>query len=208
MIDFLRKHQPAIIVSVISTCLFIYFLQPILEFSGRVLIRLMAVLGTKYSDCIYKQVAQLTTHNYSFYILMMVLGLGTGLIFCLSTALMLRRFFAQPKKDEEKTKLIYRTLNSRPFVAINFVFALLLTVAFFIVLVGNYTQLSLISSFDQHFRIIAPYIDEQKEEEILSEWSSMTSEEDYNRLYKKIHILAETNSVELPPNQIYSPFSI
>ncbi len=208
MMDFLRKHQAAIMVSVISTFLFLYFLQPILEFSGRALMRLMAVLGTKYSDCIYRQVALLTTHEYSFYVLMLAFGFGTAVILGFSTALLRRRFFAPPKKDEEKARSISRALRLKPLVAINFIFALLLTIGFFIILVGNYTQLSLISSFNQHFQIIAPYIDEQQEEELLSEWSRMTSEEDYNRVYKKIHALAETNSVELPPNRIYSPFSI
>ena len=55
-----------------------------------------------------------------------------------------------------------------------------------IVIVGNYTQLSLISSFNQHMRILAPYIDEQTEEQIISEWSLMKTEADYDAVYKTL----------------------
>ncbi|MGB2985572.1 MAG: hypothetical protein WBE26_06785 [Phycisphaerae bacterium] len=77
-----------------------------------------------------------------------------------------------------------------------------------VVVAGNYTQLSLIGSFNQHMRILAPYLDEQAEEELMSEWSSMRSKADYDSLYEKLHDIVQKNGVELPPNKIYSPYSI
>ncbi|MBL7136539.1 MAG: hypothetical protein ISS81_08120 [Candidatus Marinimicrobia bacterium] len=208
MKEFLKRHQAAIVVSIISTCFVVYFLKPILDLSGRVLMRLMVLLGTKYLDCIYSQVALLTTHEYSFLLLILAMGFGTAFILGLSTALLRHRFFAAAKREEDKPGTILKVFRSKFLVAINFALALLVTVGFFIVVVGNYTQLSLISSLNQHFRIIAPYIDEQVEEEILSEWSRMTSKADFDRVYKRIHALAQANGAELPPNRIYSPYSI
>ncbi len=76
------------------------------------------------------------------------------------------------------------------------------------VLAGNYMQLSVISSFKRDLRILAPYIDDDHEERLLSEWSQMRSEEDYERIRRALNEIAEAHGIDFTENAIYSPFSI
>ena len=54
----------------------------------------------------------------------------------------------------------------------------------------------------------APFIDDHKEESLLSAWSLMQSEADYEAVRKELGTIAETHGIALPENAIYSPFSI
>ena len=203
--EFLKRHQASIIVSVISTCLFLYFLQPILEFTAGYLLGFFSLLGSKYTDRIYTQVAQLETFDYSFGVFVIVLGSATAFSIGLSAGLLRRRCGTNDKETVEK---IQRSSTSKRFLVVVFTSTLLLSLVLALVVVGNYAQLSLISSFNQHMRILAPYLDDQAEEELISEWSSMRSKADYDSLYEKLHQISQKNSVDLPPNKVYSPFSI
>jgi formate hydrogenlyase subunit 3/multisubunit Na+/H+ antiporter MnhD subunit len=59
------------------------------------------------------------------------------------------------------------------------------------------------SSFNQHLRIITPYITTQEKDLIISEFASMKSQKDYRILYDKINSIAVKNDLELPKNKLY-----
>jgi hypothetical protein len=69
---------------------------------------------------------------------------------------------------------------------------------------GNYIQLSLVSSFEQHMRVLAPYMSDQRYKLFLSEWSRMTDETDYVKIYSELNAIAAENKIVLPENKIYS----
>lgn len=70
-------------------------------------------------------------------------------------------------------------------------------------LAGESIVLNATSDFKQHVRIVAPYINEQEEEILLSEWSQMDSLKDYNDIYKKLGTIAEENQLMLKRNLNY-----
>jgi flagellar biosynthesis regulator FlbT len=70
-------------------------------------------------------------------------------------------------------------------------------------LAGESIVLNATSDFKQHVRIVAPYINDQEEEIILSEWSQMDSLVDYNNIYKNLTAIAKEHELVLKRNQNY-----
>jgi hypothetical protein len=70
-------------------------------------------------------------------------------------------------------------------------------------LAGESIVLNATSDFKQHVRIVAPYITDQEEEFILSEWSQMDSLDDYNNIYKKLIPISKEHELILKRNQNY-----
>jgi hypothetical protein len=52
-------------------------------------------------------------------------------------------------------------------------------------------------------RIVAPYIDQQQEEMIISRWSLMETEAEFDAIYAYLNEVADKNKVELKENRIY-----
>jgi len=65
-------------------------------------------------------------------------------------------------------------------------------------------QYSIITSFDQHVRIIAPYIEIREKDVLMSDFSRMQSKKDYERIYEKINKIANGNNLTLPENPSYN----
>ena len=58
----------------------------------------------------------------------------------------------------------------------------------------------------RHINILAPYLNEQEEEQIISEWSLMENRAVYREINNKLEKIAERNNIILPGNKIYSFF--
>lgn len=69
-------------------------------------------------------------------------------------------------------------------------------------------QLSLISSFTRHMRVLGPYMSPAQERVLYSEWALMESKADYDRIYLQLETIAKKNAIRLPENKIYSLFTI
>ncbi|WFC15294.1 hypothetical protein [Aeromonas salmonicida] len=69
-------------------------------------------------------------------------------------------------------------------------------------------QLSLIGSFKQHMRILAPFITSEQEKIIISKWSLMNGSNDYDEIYAELNSIAKNNNIILPSNKIYTLYSI
>lgn len=61
-----------------------------------------------------------------------------------------------------------------------------------------YTDLQLNSTFQQRIRLLAPYIDEQKEEYFIALWTSMKTREDYEVIMNEFNTIARTEKIKLP----------
>ena len=203
MRDWIRKHSGAILAGLVSSFLFLYLLEPLLGFLVNAVVAVTTLLGTTYLDQIYSQAAHLETHNYAFWILTMVFGVTTG--FATSTAFIIlgvvrpRRSVTKDGEPKKPSKLA--RLGVAAFLLFGAGWGL-------VVLAGNYMQLSAISTFKRDLRIVAPFIDDHKEESLLSAWSLMQSEADYEAIRKELGAIAGTHGIALPENAIYSPFSI
>ncbi len=141
---------------------------------------------------------------------MFLLGFPASVLLGAAIRILLRPLAKKKGEDEKDDHEKEKDKEPPPsplrlFVAVLF----LLISSFFISLViANYIQLSTISSFKQHIRIVAPYISDNEEEKLISEWSLINSKDDYQKIYNKLNKIATENGLQLPENKIYSMLSL
>ena len=203
MKDFLQKHTTSIIVAIISTMLFLYLLQPILEYVGNLVIQLGTYIGAAYVDEIFIQIAHLELRDHSFILLAIIYGALGG------TAMMAAIFmWWKPNKTREPNEIVKKLNTSIKAKLVASLLFLNITLMSIAIISTQVYQLTLITSFKQHIRILAPYMTEQQEEELLSSWSLIQSADDYDLVNKSMHKIAKDNNIELPENSLYSLTSI
>ncbi len=202
-----REHKAGIISGLIASIVFIYFLQPILDWVSVAVVKALTITSTVFLDKIYAQAAHLQTQDFAFLWLLFV-SLSFGIMsFIVGIVLLVGRDRLRalirtslPKIQNKNSNLVYRTASGA--------LLLLFSISTVVVLSANYIQLKTISSFQQHMRAIAPYIDEREEKMIYSRWSLMKSHADYESIYVTIRSKAMANNIELPENRIYSPSTL
>jgi hypothetical protein len=176
----------------------------IVEHSGNALLFLgNGVLSglTGYIDSRYQKAAILQNTEYSYFILSFIFVIvavaWSEISSNITSDLKQKKVKVDKKKDKPLPKwapLVF--LIAKLLIWFYLLFGLLF-------LSGESIVLNATSDFKQHVRIIAPYINEQKEEELLSEWSLMQSADDYNEVYKTIIEIAKDNSLILKKNRHY-----
>lgn len=72
-----------------------------------------------------------------------------------------------------------------------------------LIIAGESTILNSITDFNQHIRILTPYMTENERELIISEWSQMRSSKDYQKIYDKLVAVADKNEIKLYRNNHY-----
>lgn len=200
MSDFIRDNFKSITIGIISSLLFLYLFQPILDFIGKNLINILSYCGAKYSDDFYSKISHLELIDFSFYwivIVFWIIGVSTGRIFMKGFISLFKKEETLEDSDHSKTKT---KLQQFAFYCLN----LFISIFIIFFLSTKIYQLKLITSFNQHMRIVAPYVSEQAEEELYSQWSLMNKAEDYTTVYEKLNSIASRNNITLPENKIYS----
>ncbi len=211
MITFLKENKKGLIVGLAASAIFVYFIQPILSLLSYLVISGSEIVSNTYTDRIYQQAAHLETYDHSFLLMMILMGttsillLGLSILLFSSERLSGHKNHKNKTEDTSKKKTDGKTLIPKSVVAVLFFISasILLSSG-----VANFIQLSIISSFKQHLRIIAPYISDAEEEIIVSQWSLISSESDYQEIYTKLNNIASDNGIELPENKIYSMLSL
>jgi hypothetical protein len=184
--------KKGIISSLIATILFLYFLDPILNFLGKIFLKVGAWLFQSYLDRLYQEMA-VDSMDYAYLIFLSIviamITIGSLIIF---------RVIFKNRIDTTDHKLDTKN-RSKTLVV--------LYVTFFFTCIFLLTTSSInkktTSSFNQHLRIITPYITTQEKDLIISEFASMKSQKDYRMLYDKINAIAVKNELELPKNKLY-----
>ena len=206
MIDYLKQNKGAIIAGLIASIIFLYLLNPLLKFISIILFKFFSIFSKSLVNQIFQQISHLETQDYSFFILSIILIPTLSFITIFNIFLCKKIFSKRDKLKEKTTKKVSISLKKTALISLtlNIILILLLIT----VLSSNFTQLSLISSFKRHFRIIEPYISDQEEEQILSDWSLMKTKDDYDKIYIQIHSIAVNNNIILPKNEIYNILSL
>jgi hypothetical protein len=198
MNDFLKKNSQTMIVGLLTTIVFLYILQPVLEFTGSAVMFVGSLVSNSYIDMLYSQIAHLEIMSFGFFFFFIVF---VALI-CISVGLIIYQWTNDVAPEKIEKESISKNILRKKVIT---TLLLLFSAMYFTVQISTKLyQLSLISSFKQHLAIIAPYIDEQKEELILSQWSLIKTNEDYEAVYIKLTDVAKNNKLDLPTNTIYS----
>jgi uncharacterized Tic20 family protein len=198
MKEFIKKHNTGIFIGLISTMIFIYLLQPILEFLGNLVVKVGSKVSENYVDKIFTQISHLELMDFGFLFFVVSLTFG-GMIMAASTVYIWKR--DNDSEEEEKDEKDYTSVKRKIPMTIMLIISL---VIYIVVISTKAYQLSLITSFKQHLRIISPYITTQEEKILLSEWSLIGSKNDYDLVYFKLNNVAKKNKIELPDNSIYA----
>jgi hypothetical protein len=192
------ENRGGILAGLVSSVLFLYLLQPFLDLLVHLLVAVASRISTNYLDRIYAQAAHMETQSYSFLLFaLLIAGLG-GLVAGVATALL----SVEIRKSD---RIVPRTRISR---IAHLCFSVFIVVLAFGILAGNYLQLSLISTFTRHMRVLGPYLNYTEERVIYSQWGLMENKADYDKVYIRLHKVAEDNKIKLPDNKIYSMLTI
>lgn len=202
-----REHKAGIVSGLIATIIFSYFLQPVLDWVSGIVVKILTITSTAFLDRLYAQAAHLQTQDYAFVFWGMVLIMFSVATF---SAGIFRLVGVDSYKKLAHAVIPNRSTNysTMAYRIISGILFLLLSAFGIIFLTANYVQLRTISSFQQHMKVIAPYISESEEKMIYSRWSLMKSHADYEAIYSVIRSTAKDHNVVLPENKIYTPYTI
>ena len=200
MKDFIQKHSTSIIVAILSTMIFLYLLKPILDYIGSVVIQIGTILGAAYVDEIYTQISYLEIRDQAFLLSLTLHGSMAAATMMIAVLIWWhpKRINKKPTDSDDSPKVSTQTKVSASVILVTVSLVLTTTIA------TQWYQLTLITSFKQYSRILAPYMTEQQEEELLSQWSLIKSAEDFDLVNEKVHNIANDNNIELPEHRLYS----
>jgi hypothetical protein len=198
-----RSIKVGIATSIVATALFIYFLDPILSLFGRTATQLVAHLYSGYIDHQFEQAALCSSFDAAFLLLAAtcaaILSFSWG--FCAAivvNTLRLKRGLPPPTPI---LNLVHRRYLRTTLIVVAFVTALTLSMP--PALWSGWFQLKVTSSFRQHMTALAPYLTDQEDKLIRSQWSQMRSRHDYDAIYSRLNDVAAKNNVKLPQNPVY-----
>ena len=200
-----QQMKMGIISGLAASCLFLWFLEPILRFAGRLVFGAGSFVSQAFIDRLFSQAALLTPPDPA-------LNLEMFLLAFINTSLVYMTFFVFRKHtpSDENIKKTAPSVFSK-FARSGIIIAALLATSLFLtaaILYSTVFQTRLISSFKQHMTAIGPYLDSQKEKQLLSQWTQMQSEADYLKLYEELSKIAQENRVKLPNNQVFDILSL
>lgn len=144
-----KEHRAGIVSGLIATILFIYFLQPVLDWVSGVVVKILTLTSTAFLDRIYAQAAHLQTQDFAFILLVFVSGFFIITFFIAGLIRLVGgdslraaiRYLSSNKQNKQENNA-YRIFSG---------LLLLVSSGFTIAVISaNYIQFRTISSFQQH----------------------------------------------------------
>ncbi|GJC04537.1 hypothetical protein ACSZNV_10520 [Aeromonas hydrophila] len=157
-----------------------------------------------FIDSLYVKAATLEPTNYSYFIILTIfVGLVIGWIEVSGK-------ITKNLKVEERSKKLNEPEEAKPTPSwAPKAFTLVKTVIYtylmygLLIIAGESTVLNTITDFNQHIRILTPYMTENERKLIISEWSQMRSSKDHQKIYDKLIAVADKNDIKLYRNHHY-----
>lgn len=197
-----RNLKIGIIGGLISAIVFWVFIGPILSFSSKVIMNIGSKVYSSFVDGQYERASlgepESSAYWLQFFILIMMSGFFTG-----TYVVILRARLKKRPKKRQGIKFPLSFLARRWLIT----YTLLLILIYFgaiMTLWSSWFNIKVTTSFKHHMRIVAPYLAEEEEELVWSEWAQMKNRADYNKIYEKLIIVANRNHIELPENPVYT----
>ena len=175
--------------------IFVYLLDPILQLFGDLIIYSSEFVVTGLLDSLYQQSALGVARDPSLSIYAIFVGVVVGLT---------SGIFAAGVKKDKKIKESSMQKLKVPIIIIAITLPILLFYQFWVLMF----QYEVVTSFNQHIRIITPFIEQNEVNIILSDFARMESEADYQSIYGKMHKLADMHNLKLPSNPTYGFWSM
>jgi hypothetical protein len=192
-----RAWKIGIATGVISTALFLYCLDPILRGVGLILFHVSGTVFQAYRDRLFAQAALGVPPDPALFLFVLVLSVVAG-FFTTAVVLLVILGHARPRPRELEAAT---PAGRRRFWRTMLVIGVLFFDAFTVLLLYNvYFQMQITTSFRQHTTAIAPYVSDQDMKLLLSRWTQMRTEADYQVIYRDLKGIADKNHIVLPDN--------
>ena len=216
MADTKNKYVKEISIGVLSSTIFLIFIQPILNLIWDFLRTSTFSIYQSISSNIIRQAA---LGEVNFGDSLILLGImGAFLIIFLNFLIKLNSVIKKYKnlgnnygyKDKEneeitpKPKLTLAELKASRLKKLKYLKYFLVTYFICSFIWGTYISTKvmiskgLIAEFNQKTNILSPYITDQKLKEIKSEWALMKTVEDFNKINAQLKVLATSLKIEFP----------
>ncbi len=211
-----KNFKKNIVVNIFASIIVFIFIEPLFSLLWKFVLWISTNSYSSYIDSVYENAA-LGPRNWLdflwFALLIVILILySSSLVSKLSTTLKklkyeesLERIANEGEKENLKKryesvekKINFITKHSSRIIIsmrIALVFGFLVG---FLNIFSAYADLQLNTSFTQRLKTIAPYIDEQKEEELNAKWSIMKSRKDFELIDYEVESIAANNKIKLP----------
>ncbi|AZN43389.1 hypothetical protein [Paenibacillus albus] len=191
-----KATKTAIYTGIISSAIFLLFFQPILENLSKATYSVASNSFKGFLNSVIQSCAIGFNESFSFHtetvLFSLFLGIGVGAIMIFSRNL---RRKLNPEIDDKQIKVSSKTMSRLSLILLLFS---ILGITFS--LVSSFMEHMIISVHQQQMAIIAPYIDEQSEEELRSEWAQMQTKADFDNFNDKISKIAKDNKIKIPSN--------
>lgn len=185
-----------VLSSLIATVFFLYFLEPIISFLSNIFLNVGSWLFQSYIDRIYQEIA-VGQMDYTFLFAMIMFFIIANLSLVFAIRLLIRR--------EIKNKETAAISKPRQRNVVIGILLLAATITSSFLLVTGYIKKRTFTSFEQHLRIVNPYITNDTKIKIISDFSSMESRKDYEKIVAYLNMVATKNNIKLPENRLH-PF--
>jgi hypothetical protein len=202
-----KINRNAILAGIISTVLFIYFLEPILSFLGRLLIFFYKSVSQSLYDRLFGEIA-LGKPDYSYSLLQITMILSLNFLLLITfrppNRAIKKRIFQRESENKEITLADIQNKITRLKKFITRLRLFMKIFASIVVLVSIFSmamsdiKLSTIQSFEQQIKIITPYIDQRTKDLFISDFSRMKSSNDFEKIQNSIKNIALKNEIILP----------
>lgn len=213
MIEIIKRHRVAITCSIVASLLVLYAIEPLLNWVMETTTLISNYLGTAYEDRLYQNLATMESSDFSFVLVVMFFFAPVIIVSSSGFATNVRKLLKSTAKEEQnrnktntdvskskKSGVIKRYVDNFPRLR-TFIFASisLLVSLMSIDSIAKYQfQWPNLVEFRHHMRIIAPYIDSEKEKLIISKWSQMKNRNDYDKIYVELNSISGQNNITLP----------
>lgn len=211
-----------IITGVVSSLLVLYLIDPLLKAVGGTTFYFLNIVNSGLWDSLYAKAALGVPQDPAVSIFSILAGVFAGLVMGVATAVVKN---GQEGRAVIQSSAVSGSSNSKEVLNVfdlalrvggkpkKFITVTLFLMSLFFVGLMSYSmwsyqfQYKIVTSFDQHLRILAPFMSDRDKLKIVSDFSRMKSESDYKSVYSVLGGVAAENNVTLPENPSYSLWS-
>ena len=205
-----KAIRRTILISLVSSTIFLALLKPILLLFWELLRDLSSIMYLSFVDSLYSSAA-LGHRNWLDFIIFTFILLGALMsIFITSFT---RRLLAIRRSKLNSNIITNDSLTHTPNPKRKFLsrlnkildkldipLGIIMIIAFMTLIINAYADLQLNTSFNQRLTVLAPYLTEQEEEVFAAKWASMKCRYDFDKINAEMDVLAQKNNITLPKN--------
>ena len=180
-----------IFMSIVGNALWSKFLSPGWDWTVDKSIRGISTVSTSFKTYIYKEAAKGFHEEHSLTLLVLFLGVITGIYI----ALLISRHILRLEKPREKIKAFLG--SHKEFVIFHFLVLVLIVTSFSMIIQSTYSNKIAMKSLNS-IEIVSPFVKEKDRRLLKSKFLRIKSCEDYIAFYNKMKSIADKYSLELP----------